>query len=302
MFGRSLNRVARAAWRATAGPLEKARLDTGSGWAAGLALLTCPTERVLQLSDQDYRLALYERLGVPRCGDGVCGFRFSTGGTCRYTLREGWHAHCCRGAAGVRILGLHNPLAQEWCRFLVAAGRFARTEQRDPTMGPTARLDVVELASAAGGAAAYDVSVVTPFRADAGFTERCAAQPGLAAQLRHDHKLHAQYAARLPGARLVPLVAETGGRWHPSVPSLARRLAREYVQRAPGLPGEALSVVVARWAARLSALLIRGNGIVARHVLPAGATVPPPPAGGGGLARLPHCLPEGDSAYELLVS
>ena len=176
----------------------------------------------------------------------------------------------------MRITCLHNPLAQEWCRFLVAAGRFARTEQRDPTMGPSARLDVVELASQAGGPAAYDVSVVTAFRADAGFTDRCAARPGLAAQLRHDHKLHTQYAARLPGARLVPLVAETGGRWHPSVPLLARRLAREYVQRSPGLPQEALSVVVARWAARLSALIVRGNGLVARHVLPAGAAAPPP--------------------------
>ena len=79
-----------------------------------------------------------------------------------------------------------------------------------------------------------------------------------------------------------------------------RRLARAYVQRSPELPEGSEGVVVARWAARLSALLVRGNGLVARHVLPAGAAAPPPPAGGS--TRLPHCLPEGESAYELLVS
>ena len=183
--------------------------------------------------------------------------------------------------------------------MLAAAGRFVRTEQRDPTMGPCARLDIVEFASEAGGPASYDVSVVTPFREDVGFLQACAAAPGHAAAERHKGKLEAQYAHRLPGARLVPLVVEIGGRWHPSVPDLVRRLARAHVDRTTGLPAEAVGAVAGRWAARLSALLIRGSALVGRHVLPA-APAPAPPREVGE-ARLPHLLPEGPSAYELLV-
>ena len=93
---------------------------------------------------------------------------------------------------------------------------------------------------------------------------------------------------------------ETGGRWHVSIPPLVRCLAKEYLQRTPGLEDDALGAVVARWGARLSALLIRGNGAVVR-------------AGGPPLAVSPHVdiignsglhdlVPEGDCAYELLVS
>ena len=79
-------------------------------------------------------------------------------------------------------------------------------------MGPNARLDIVEYASDGSGPGAYDVSIVTPLRDDPGFREACAAEPGLAAELRHAYKLDTQYGRRLPGARLVPLVAEIGGR------------------------------------------------------------------------------------------
>ena len=48
-------------------------------------------------------------------------------------------------------------------------------------------------------------------------------------------KLNRQYAGRLPQAHLVPLVAESGGRWHPEAESLLRQLARAYVRRAAGL-------------------------------------------------------------------
>ena len=91
-------------------------------------------------------------------------------------------------------------------------------EQRDPALGPRARLDVVQYPSDAGGAVAYDVSVVTPFREDVGFVEACAAEPSLTAKRRHDYKLDQQYPGRLPNASFFPLVAEIGGRWHPSVP------------------------------------------------------------------------------------
>ena len=50
---------------------------------------------------------------------------------------------------------------------------------------------------------------------------------------------------------------------------------------------------------RLSAILIRGNGAVERDALGAhGLADGREPSGGGGLC---HQIPEGDSAYELLV-
>ena len=103
--------------------------------------------------------------------------------------------------------------------------------------------------------------------------------------------------------RLFPLTAEVGGRWHksiPPLPPLVRKLGREYVQRAPGLEGDdALGAVVSRWGARLSALLIRGNGAVVRA-----GTVAPEVTPHVDFPRGPvlhNIVPEGDSAYELLV-
>ena len=74
---------------------------------------------------------------------------------------------------------------------------------------------------------------------------------------------------------------------------------RAYVARCPELPAHAVGEVVARWAARLSALLIRGNALVAREALPPAAPVQRDvPASSAGL---PDLCPEGTSAYELLV-
>ena len=86
-------------------------------------------------------------------------------------------------------------------------------------MGPTSRLDLVEHYSAAGGPAAYDVSVHTPFRVDHNFVQKCAQTPGHAAEAGRNHKGSSQqYKQRLPGTRLIPLTVETGGRWHDSIP------------------------------------------------------------------------------------
>ena len=168
-------------------------------------------------------------------------------------------------------------------------------------MGPHARLDIVEYASAEGCAASYDVSVVTALRKSRPFVGQCARRPGYAAQVRHDFKLRRQYSSWLPGARLVPLVAEVGGRWHDSVPPLLRRLARAYVRRSAGMEatiGPAL--VLARWAARLSAALIRGNCAVFRRA----GYAPAAPASSDSSPGGPwaHLVPEGDCTYELSVS
>ena len=78
-----------------------------------------------------------------------------------------------------------------------------------------------------------------------------------------------------------------------------RRLARDYVARCPGLDASAVGPVVARWGARLSALLLRGNAAVMR----AGGLPRPATLGvdAPGSASLCHSLPVGECAYELLV-
>ena len=168
-------------------------------------------------------------------------------------------------------------------------------------MGPNSRLDLVEHHSAAGGPAAYDVSVHTAFRADPEFVEKCAETPGHAAMVGGEHKDSHQYKHRIPGSRLVPLTAETGGRWHHTIPPLVRKLAKEYLWRTPGLEEAALGAVVARWGARLSALLIRGNGVAVRSCCDLSWAVSPH-VDVPGHPLLHHLVPEGDCAYELLVS
>ena len=86
---------------------------------------------------------------------------------------------------------------------------------------------------------------------------------------------------------------------HGEVPLLLRRWARAYVARTPGLDPLAQGLVVARWAPRLSAALLRGNAAVLRR---AGYSPPSREVSDqGDEAPLPHLVPEGPSSYELLV-
>ena len=220
-LGREIRACLRDTWLRNASTKQRARLHMHSGWGSGAALARCPTEAALRLPDEAVRVEVCQRLGVPLCSSGRCAFRFRSGRRCREHRRGGDHVHCCKGTAGVRTAFRHNPLAEEFCRVLSSAGRFVRLEQRDPNMGPHARLDIVEFPSGVGGPAAYDVSVVTALRKDRAFVAQCAATPGYAAQTRHEHKLSVQYRDRAPGALLHPLVVEVGGRWHSSVPPLA---------------------------------------------------------------------------------
>ena len=167
-------------------------------------------------------------------------------------------------------------------------------------MGPSARLDIVEFASPAGAPASYDVSVVTPLRADPSFVQACAQQPGHAANVRHAEKLRSQYPHRVAGARLIPLVVEAGGRWHPSVPPLVRSLARDLTGRLEGFDDGDHGSIVAWWGARLSALLLRGNALALRTIAPSPAAEPVA-LGIQGVGPLAHAVPTGDSVYELLV-
>jgi hypothetical protein len=298
-LARAIRARQRGTWLERARPSAAARLHTHSGWGSAVALLRCPTELALRVPDDAVRTAVCEGLGLPLCAPGRCGMRFSSGRHCRHRNRGGAHAHCCPGTIGARTRFRHNPLVSEFHHFLSLAGRCVAIEQRDPHMGLHARLDIVEYAGSQGGPAAYDVSVVIAFRKDRTFVAAGAGEPGYAGRRAHTRKLDEQYVARLPGARLVPLIVEVGGRWHESVPPILRRLARAYVARAPGLEAQAVGLVVSRWAARLSAALLRGNAAVLRR---AGYSLPPRcDAEVGDGAPLAHLLPEGPSAYELLV-
>ena len=97
-------------------------------------------------------------------------------------------------------------------------------------------------------------------------------------------------------------MAEVGGRWHFSVPRLVRQLAKECAARASG-PGRggAAAAIAARWGARLSALLIRGNAAVQRAGQPTLPLAPRRPWEADA-PPLPHALPEGDCSYELLCT
>ena len=99
----------------------------------------------------------------------------------------------------------------------------------------------------------------------------------------------------------MPLVVEVGGRWRPSVPDFVRRLAKEQVARRPALrtcSDAAASALTARWAARLSALLARGNAAVVRATQTAPVAFVRPWCADA--VPLPHSLPEGDCEYDLL--
>ena len=97
----------------------------------------------------------------------------------------------------------------------------------------------------------------------------------------------------------MPLTAEVGGRWHPSVGPFIRRLARDYVARQPGLDDSAVGAVVARWGARLSAILLRGNAAVVQAG--GGEWHVPPHVDFPDSCSLGHLVPEDDCSYELLV-
>ena len=112
------------------------------------------------------------------------------GRLCGQSRGGGAHAHCCGGAADLRSCGKtqrHNPLVQELTRILAAAGHSVATELQDTSMGPIARLDIVEFASDAGAPAAHGVSVFSPLRADSNFREACASELGLAAEQREKY-------------------------------------------------------------------------------------------------------------------
>jgi len=301
-----VSKADRAEWIASSSPKDCARLHMCSGWGAGAALLGAPTELLLQLPDQVFRLNVCRRLGIAVSPDQPCQASFvsALGVTrpCNKPLDGGEHVFCCPKTMGARTRWIHNHLVVEFGKILTSAGHHVREEQRDPSMGPCARLDLVEYPSEAGTAAAYDITAVTALRADVPFVTKCSTSPGHAATTRYDFKFKRQYRGRLKGARLVPLVVELGGRWHPQVHRLLLVWSREASLRNPLWGDAAAPLLLRRWSRRLSAILLRGIAQVLLEALPGPTPSDSSPGLVDPLVALPQCIPEGASSYELFLS
>ena len=168
-------------------------------------------------------------------------------------------------------------------------------------MGPHARLNLVEYPSEAGGAPAYDVTAVSALTSSAAFVTSCSLTPGHAAVIRYNQKLKQQYQGRIEGSRLIPLVVELGGRWHPQVHHSLLAWVREACLRNLHWGDSAAPLLLRRWSRRLSALLLRGVAQVLLESLPGSPHLDTPsPPGPSGIA-VPNCIPEGASSYELFL-
>ena len=90
----------------------------------------------------------------------------------------------------------------------------------------------------------------------------------------------------------------------PHAVRLITQLARQAAQRTAGWGVGSEALIRSRWAARLSATLLRGVAQVYLDALP-GLTHSGKPwaeAGLTGLESLEHQIPEGPSAYELWIA
>jgi len=170
-------------------------------------------------------------------------------------------------------------------------------EERDPSMGPTSRLDIVQHPNEYGGRAAYDVSLATALTGNLAFVGECAAKAGTAAEAGHKHKLDVQYGRRVPGATLIPFVGEVGGRWHPSIQGMLQRLAKDACRRNPVWGEEAAKPMLRRWGLRLSAVVMRGTAQVALEAIP--RLNLPAPAGQPAAACLPDLCADAEGSYNL---
>ena len=144
----------------------------------------------------------------------VCGMPVSGG-------HHFLHFLTCPALQGLRTSCRHSPLVQEIRNFMREAGRVVVPEQPDPVLGPSARIDLLELPSALASRRVLDVTVISAL--GVGLPVAVSATVGVAAEQRYRHKL-LQYPLAPPGY-LLPLVWEAHGACHPGIPGLLRVLS-----------------------------------------------------------------------------
>ena len=192
-------------------PLEaRARVRSCGGHGSGLIFVSPPLDPSISLPSTYWRLACRERLGIPITDLQVCTFGKGSGGWCGAPLQSGLHLHTCSHTQGTRNKFKHNCLVAHWASFLRQAGHLVDVEQPAPSLGPSARLDIVQYPNENAGPCFYDVSVSHPILVSGGFTELAASSAGHAIRTHRTDKTRQCPLAR-PDRPLVPLVVETFG-------------------------------------------------------------------------------------------
>lgn len=202
---------------------------------------------------------------VPASANRACGCRLTPGVD---------HAHsCAKGARTAR----HHRLRDWWWQRCKDSGALADREQVVYELGQISAdrtkqrvADVRASGGASIGTVYYDV-VVSHFRHLTVATGEWRADGRGVAAARAETAKHRDYRPGLGGrpVTLVPLAAETGGRWGPAAEKELIRLARATVLRAQedacaAADHSATAAVLCRWRQELSCLLQRGNwGVLA---------------------------------------
>ena len=208
---------------------RKALLRSQGGPGAGLALSTCPVNRLTTFTSQLFRVVLLRRLHLPlplAVRNCRCGLPLDSRGHHR--------AACARaGVLGGRGWAVENAAARI-CRE--AGGRVTTNVLvRDldlavPHVDDARRLEVVVdgLLLFGGAQLAVDTTLVSALRADGSCRRRVAQHDGLAAEAARLRK--ARTYPELVGphrrAHLVVLALEVGGRWSRETQAFVTQLAR----------------------------------------------------------------------------
>ena len=198
------------------GAARKALMRSQGGPGAGLALSTCPVDRLTTFTPQVFRVILLRRLHLPlpltvrncRCGQplDICGHHRAACARAGVLAGRGWAvenvaARICREAGG-RVTT--NVLV----RNLDLVG---------PDIADNRRLEVVAdgLPLFGGAQLAIDTTLVSALRADGTARRRAADHDGVASAeaRRRKARTYPELAGLHGRARLVVLAVEVGGRW-----------------------------------------------------------------------------------------
>ena len=270
----------------------RARLRSCGGPGAGAWLTALPADAGLSFADEEFMTAARFRLGQDLCLEGApCAHTYVTAGEghqvgdrCRGTLdAAGLHAATC--LVGGHRKQTHHAQRDLWAQLLPGAGYGVQCEQHVPRwdrwrQGRNGRwwrqraiLDLRAEAPPAEPVQYLDTEVTHP--CSHSYVVGAAAENGYAAR-RAEQVKHARYPQQ-PGTtgRLVPLVAETYGRWGDEALSFLRRAAGRACTRTTALVvlgEEGPPAVLGSWLERASVALQKTNAAALKAA--AGAAAP----------------------------
>eukprot|EP00973_Karenia_brevis_P034052 4697497-Karenia_brevis.AAC.1 len=170
--------------------------------------------------------------------------------------------HCCRA----HVVARHNQLRDVWTGIYTQAGTHALPENRGVGVeGASHRADIVVTQGLLEPPRWADVMVTYPLVESAGIWSGCAAGAAVRAaeaSKRNEYRV----AATARGAVVVPLCAETYGRWGQAAVEELRRLAKLRSERADasgtGDPEQIRRATLVRWRRELSCALMQANAMI----------------------------------------